>query len=101
MTKLNEEWMEKVSLLNQIWQEAQNSYSLLLRNFIYSVSTSMVVEPHAQADFFGAPHVLYILSQGIVGRGSRVFLRGSVWGVDFLLANPVLLDPVESLALTY
>merc|ERR1711920_965427 len=53
------------------------------------------------AELFGEPQVLYILNQGLVGRRTRVFPRGSVWGVDFLLANPVLLEPVDSLALTY
>merc|ERR1719293_518628 len=93
--------MSKVSLLDKIWQDAESSNSLLLRNFIYDVSMSMTIEAHAQSELFGAPHVLYILNRGLVGRSLRVCPQGSVWGVDFLLVNPALLAPVESFALTY
>merc|ERR1740123_1871285 len=101
MTLLNAEWMTKVGLLNTIWLDAERNNSLLLRNFIYDFSAVMAVQARAQADLFGAPHILYILNRGLVARGYRVDQRGSVWGVAFLLANPALLEPVESLAMTY
>merc|ERR1719296_10449 len=99
--QLNSEWMHTVGLLRQLSIAALENNSLLLQNFLYEVSTSMGVEAHAQAAVFGAPHVLFIMNRGLVGRHVRVLRRGQVWGVDFLLANPVLLEPVESFALTY
>lgn len=101
VTQVHSERVTHVPMLNSIWQEAECKNSLLLRNFIYDVTTSMHIEAHAQGEVFGAPHVLYIMNRGLVGRGPRIHVWGAVWGLDFLLADPRLLDPVECVALTY
>merc|ERR1711862_1044344 len=100
MTHLNSEWMTNFKLLGNIWQDAETNNSLLLRNFLFDVATSMTFAAHAQGELFGAPQVLYILNRGLVGRRACLLLHGAVWGTDFLLANPSLLEPIECFALT-
>merc|ERR1719330_1892562 len=65
------------------------------------VSQALRSVVYAQSEVFGIPHVLYILNCGLVSRGWRVYHRGAVWGTDFVLADPTLVDSLQSFALTY
>lgn len=55
----------------------------------------------AQGEVFGEEWTLYVLIRGLVGRKGRILRREAVWGEDFILDNPNLLESLRSVALTY
>lgn len=116
---LNRMWISKVSFLNQILHDADRTDSgAFFYAFVVDVSMAMDTAIHAQSEVFGVVQTLYILNRGIVARSSpiradspgvphigmgvsNIHSAGAVWGVDFVLSDMGLLEPPESLALTY
>eukprot|EP00405_Crypthecodinium_cohnii_P011726 CAMPEP_0206427390 /NCGR_PEP_ID=MMETSP0324_2-20121206/5005_1 /ASSEMBLY_ACC=CAM_ASM_000836 /TAXON_ID=2866 /ORGANISM="Crypthecodinium cohnii, Strain Seligo" /LENGTH=464 /DNA_ID=CAMNT_0053892647 /DNA_START=27 /DNA_END=1421 /DNA_ORIENTATION=- len=98
----NKRWITKVSLLNNIMNDAQHIRdSGPFTNFVVEVSLNLTQLVHAQGEVFGRPHELYILVRGLCTQGPRIHRSGSVWGLDFLLADRWLLEPSSCLAMTY
>merc|ERR1719384_437198 len=61
----------------------------------------MKVETYAQSETFGQMQVLYIVNRGLASRRGRLHRHGSVWGVDFVLSDPTLIEGAQAFALTY
>merc|ERR1719384_1007506 len=61
----------------------------------------MKVETYAQSETFGQMQVLYIVNRGLASRRGRLHRHGSVWGVDFVLSDPTLIEAAQAFALTY
>jgi len=115
--ELNRVWITKVRFLDNILKSSlseSHSCGSFFYAFIVDVSRSMLTAIHAQSEVFGQPHALYILRRGLVWRRqdstkTKIYLAdlhvvntvGGVWGVDFVLVDLHLLEPAESLALTF
>jgi len=111
--ELNRTWISKVRLLSNVLRNAERSdFGYFFHAFIVDVSLSLTTAIHAQSEVFGVMNSMYILVQGLVSSDTgaratstftseRVHSAGAVWGQDFLLSDTRLLEPAESLALTY
>lgn len=101
-TEMNKLCISKTGLLRSLQRERETStYSRYFYSFIVDVCLAMEWQAHAQSEMFGRPHILYTLSRGLVSRPPRLHWVGNVWGTDFVLSDQSLLDPWESMALTY
>merc|ERR1740121_1467942 len=98
---LNREWIGRVPFLARIMHGAKAADGAPLRAFLADVSLALHAAVYAQSEQFGVPHVLYILNCGLVSRNFRIYHRGAVWGIDFVLADPSLVHSLPSFALTY
>mmetsp|Transcript_153489 Transcript_153489/g.490716 ORF Transcript_153489/g.490716 Transcript_153489/m.490716 type:complete len:735 (-) Transcript_153489:49-2253(-) len=115
--ELNRVWITKVRFLDNILKSSLSKTEgngSFFYAFVVDVARSMLTAIHAQSEVFGQPQALYILSRGLVSRRldpthkkmeladlNVVNSAGAVWGVDFVLVDLHLLEPAESLALTY
>jgi len=103
--QLNRMWITKVRLLAKILEESENinthGQGCPFYMFIVQVSQQMKVASHAQSEIFGQPHVMYIMNRGLAGRNGRIQQAGNVWGVDFVLTDINLLQPMRAFSFTY
>uniref|UniRef100_A0A7S2K5J3 Ion transport domain-containing protein n=1 Tax=Zooxanthella nutricula TaxID=1333877 RepID=A0A7S2K5J3_9DINO len=100
--ELNRVWIRKVSFLEVILQEAEVSdKGSYFYSFVVDVSVQLQARCFAQGEVFGSVQALCILSRGLVSKGGRLHSAGAVWGKDFVLSDIKLLEPSDSLALTY
>eukprot|EP00405_Crypthecodinium_cohnii_P035180 CAMPEP_0206528080 /NCGR_PEP_ID=MMETSP0325_2-20121206/1739_1 /ASSEMBLY_ACC=CAM_ASM_000347 /TAXON_ID=2866 /ORGANISM="Crypthecodinium cohnii, Strain Seligo" /LENGTH=527 /DNA_ID=CAMNT_0054023629 /DNA_START=719 /DNA_END=2302 /DNA_ORIENTATION=+ len=101
--ELNRMWIAKVSMLNQMLEKASVDIvsAPQYRSVIVEVAMKLQLVVHAQSEVFGEPYKLNILILGLVARQHRVYTSGSVWGIDFVLADSKYAEPCESFALTY
>ncbi|GBG24580.1 Potassium voltage-gated channel subfamily H member 1 [Hondaea fermentalgiana] len=86
---VSKEWLARVPWLNE--------GSL---GFIASVAIALEHELYAPQEIITGPQ-LRVLTRGVVARNSRIFTRGSVWGIDMIVHSDVLRDKKPSRALTF
>uniref|UniRef100_A0A7S2K4A9 Ion transport domain-containing protein n=1 Tax=Zooxanthella nutricula TaxID=1333877 RepID=A0A7S2K4A9_9DINO len=100
--ELNSVFVQKISLLKAILHESEvSNRGSYYYSFVVSVSMALRTAFHAQGEVFGTCQTLYFLSRGLVSKRKGLYSAGAVWGVDFLLSDLRLLEPFQSLALTY
>jgi len=100
--EINRKWIQKVSVLNQLMAEINNpKLSETFSGFVVEVSLRMQSAVHAQGEYFGQPHLLYILIRGLATHNRRIRRSGAVWGDDFVLSDISLVQASQAFALTY
>jgi len=93
--QINRLWIEKVSFFKPFmsWPSVPS--------LIIEVCLVLKLEMYAQTETFGLQQTLYIVHKGLVSHKGGLHRQGSVWGLDFLLSDPRLIDPADSFCLTY
>lgn len=86
---VSREWLARVPWLN-----------VGSLGFIASVAIALEHELYAPKELIMGSQ-LRVLTRGVVARNSRIFTRGSVWGIDMIVASDALRDKKPSRALTY
>lgn len=99
----NWEWLRKVPFMTPLLDAAKVAKTADERAPTYIVDIAIALESsiYAQSELFGKPKTLYILQKGLTSRRLRVLRSGSVWGEDFVLSNPKLVQTATCHALTY
>jgi len=68
---------------------------------VVDIAVSLEVQVYSQMERFGVAGVLYIQKAGLTSRLGRVFRSGAVWGLDFILTERELMNPLISFCLTF
>lgn len=99
----NREWLRKVCFMRPLLDNAQKAATPDERAPAYIVQIAMILRQkiYAQGELFGKPKTLYILQKGLVSRRMNILRNGSVWGEDFVLSDPKLVQSTICHALTY
>jgi len=92
---INRHWIEKVSF----FKEFMNAAAVPI--VIVETCLAIEVELYAQSEEFGVPQTLYIMHRGLASHGGKLHRQGAVWGMDFVLSDPDLIQPCDAFALTY
>jgi len=85
---------EVCMFVHKHWLDRLSLFKCCTELFMVEVSTRMRPQVFAPEELFGDLFVLYILHSGIVSMkaGMRIFTTGRIWGKDFCLSNPILLE---------
>eukprot|EP00931_Biecheleriopsis_adriatica_P101407 TRINITY_DN76558_c0_g1_i1.p1 TRINITY_DN76558_c0_g1~~TRINITY_DN76558_c0_g1_i1.p1 ORF type:complete len:692 (-),score=113.86 TRINITY_DN76558_c0_g1_i1:37-2046(-) len=91
---VNETWLRKVWYFSAKFHDFSPG-------FMASLSSLLAVSVYGQKEIFGEPWTLYILHKGLCARCMKMLRAGSVWGEDFILQSPELIDQATVLSLTF
>ncbi|CAK9021794.1 Potassium voltage-gated channel subfamily H member 1 (Ether-a-go-go potassium channel 1) (EAG channel 1) (EAG1) (r-eag) (Voltage-gated potassium channel subunit Kv10.1) [Durusdinium trenchii] len=86
---VSKEWLERVPWLN--------NGSI---GFIASIAVALEHELYAPQELI-IGNELRVLTRGVVAKNSRIYTRGSVWGIDMIVRSPRLKNLGPGRALTY
>merc|ERR1719240_120665 len=68
--------------------------------FVVEVARNLALQMYAPKEVIIQRRTLFALERGVVWRKMVTLLKGNVWGVDMVLASPLLRDEASALCLT-
>jgi hypothetical protein len=71
------------------------------KTFVAKLASEMEQRLYGPGEFVDTPKTLAFNKRGLVTRKGKIIRKGGVWGIEFILDNPALIDRAPALCLSY